>query len=176
MRYRVQRAVVHRQRKPYHSGRAGWWGAVVLLCAAFIGSATSASAKDLDLLIRLLAPGYIAQDFAGMCRLNNPQFTLKLVAAAAPIDAFAQHLEAEVTSGLTHAEGAEIVKVAADTARAASGKVLHELAAGKNANEINASIGAWCAKDGKTYIERVESDHYAKHAGFDQMVAKAKQP
>ncbi len=176
MRHCVQSAAVHRQLKPSYRRCVGLWAVGVLSCAAFVGGAAPASAKDLGLLIRLLAPGFIAQDFAGMCRLNDPRFTLKLVAVAAPIDAFAQHLEAEVTSSLSHAEGAEIVKVAADMARATSEKVLHELAAGKNANEINESIGEWCAKDGKTYIERVENDHYAKHAGFDQIVAKAKQP
>lgn len=176
MRHRVQIAAVQRQLKPSDRRGVGPWAAVALSCATFVGSAAPASAKDLDLLIRLLVPGFIAQDFAGMCRLNDPGFTLRPIAGAAPIDAFARHLEAEVTAGLTQAEAAEIVKVAADTARATSEKVLHELAAGKNANEINASIGDWCAKEGKPYIERVENDHYAKHAGFDQIVAKAKQP
>ena len=176
MRHRVQRAAVPRQRKPSPRSCAGRWSVIVLSCAAVLNSAAPASARDLDLLIRLLAPGFIAQDFAGMCRLNDPGFTPSLTADAPPVDAFTRHLEAEVTSGLTQAEAAEVVKVAADTARATSENVLHELATGKGANEINASIGKWCGMSGKVYIERVENDHYAKHAGFDQTVEKAKQP
>ncbi len=176
MRDRVQSSAAHRPLKPFRRKCVGGCELVALLCVGFIGIAAPASAKDLDLLIRLLAPGFIAQDFAGMCRLNDPRFTPRPVAGAASIDAFAQHLEAEITSDITQTDAAGIVKAAADAARATSETVLHELAAGKNAAEINTSIGKWCATEGKAYIERVESDHYAKHAGFEQIVAKAKRP
>lgn len=149
---------------------------MALTGAAFAAAAGPASARNLDLLTRLLIPAFVAQDFAGLCRVNDPAFTIKPAGGAASLDDFAEHLKIEITSGLTQTEAIEIMRVAAGTARSAAQDELRKLAGGKSATDANASIRAWCAEDAKSYIESVENSHYAKHVEFDRIITEAKQP
>lgn len=154
------------------SFRLGW--ALALAGALFALRPVDAVAKNLDLLTRLLVPGFLAQNFAALCTANNPQFLPKLPDGSASVAAFAQHLKIEITTDLTQDEAMSVLITAANTARDAARKQLNELAAAKG-SDLNTSIRMWCDASARAYVLAVVEDHAKKHNAFDDIVRKAKQ-
>ena len=145
---------------------------VAVLLAALVPF--DASAKDLDLLTRLLIPGYIAQDFAAVCGTYDPHFLPEMNGGSAAVAAYAQHLKIEITSGLTQADAMTTMIAAANTALAIARQQMRALG-GKEAPDFAAvKIRAWCESSAKPYILDVVRAHINRHSKFDKIVADAK--
>ena len=87
------------------------------LCLAGAMLISNASATDLDMLVRLLVPAYMAQNFAAVCTSENPQFLSELEHGSATVGAFAEETKKRVTAGLPQDEADKVRVTAADTAR-----------------------------------------------------------
>lgn len=146
---------------------------IAAVFALLAGAPLAAEARDLDLLMRLLVPGFLAQDFAAICVADNPVFLPELKYGAASVAAFAQHLKIELTSGLTDAEARSVLVVAATTAREAGRKYFQE-ATKEGGTDRKAQVKAWCDSSAKGYILQVMNEHDKKHTAFDKIVADAK--
>lgn len=174
---RAFRAAICRQATPLRCSQAAFWFKMNCAIAMALGVAlrpVDAGAKSLDLLARMLIPGYVAQDFATLCVSNNPQFLATLPESASSIGAFAQHLKIEITIGLTQREALDVMVAAADKARAVARKQLRDLA-GADQSATDVSIRAWCDGDARLYILRVVAEHLKKHGTFSRLVSAAKQ-
>ena len=147
-------------------------GSVVALLATLIP--VSAGAKDLDLLTRLLIPGYVAQDFAAVCDKDDPNFLPEIDGGAATVTAYAQHLKIEITSKLTQADAMKTMIVAANTAMSVARKQVQALSDADSVSVSAAKIGTWCHSSAKPYILNTVRAHTAQHGAFDKMVADAK--
>ena len=146
----------------------------VLFVAALLAALmpVDLAAKNLDLLTRLLIPGYIAQDFAALCS-DDPGFLPGVRSGSASIAAYAQHLKIEITVNLTQAEAMDVMRVAADTAlvvaRKESRKVLPKEPSGPS--EV---LKDWCERSARPFILAIMKEHVEKHGEFDRIVRAAK--
>lgn len=153
--------------------RFAWSLAVAVVSNTF--TTVEADATNIDLLTRLLIPGYIALDYASICTTNNPQFLAQLPNGPTAIAAFAQHLKLEVTIDLKPSEAMQVRVAAADTARNIALAQLNKLREAKEAKAAEAAIRLWCDELGVAYIRNMIKEHYIKHDLFDDLVQQAKQ-
>lgn len=150
----------------------------VCFVAVLVGSVTvplwsGASAKDLEVLTRLLIPAYTAQDFAALCVSQDPQFLSDLKYGAGSVGVYAQHVKKEVTIDIPEDEAARVRIIAADIAREIARQELHLLIEQQTAN-LAISLRNWCDRAAKPFILEIVSKHQEKHLEFDKIVEDAK--
>lgn len=134
---------------------------------------TSVPARDLDMLTRLLIPGYIAQDFAAYCNAKNSSFLPERIDNFGSVAAYAQHLKIETTSGLTQAEAMHVMVTSANTALGVARKETRKLSESSPADSLTSARG-WCDRSAKPFILEVIKLHMNKHKNFEAIVEKAK--
>lgn len=149
--------------------------AAVVACMTMLAWLNSAQAENLDLLTRLLIPAFIAQNYAGLCKIDNPQFEDDLKLSWPTVAAFAEHLKIEVTSDLTSDDAIGIMTTAANVAKSAAEQQLLSLARNETAEAAKKKIRLWCGSGGRDYVARVIDEHVEKHATFDKIVKEAKE-
>ena len=71
---------------------------------------SDAAATDLDALVRLLVPAYMAQNFAAVCSSQDPQFLSELKNGPASISAFAEGIKKRVTADLAADEAEKVAQ------------------------------------------------------------------
>lgn len=130
----------------------------ICFVAVSVGSVTvplwsGASAKDLEVLTRLLIPAYIAQDFAALCASQDPQFLSDLKYGAGSVGVYAQHVKKEVTIDIPEDEAAKVRIIAADTARQVARQELHLLIEQQTADPAS-SLKRWCDRRGQAVHPR----------------------
>lgn len=148
---------------------------VMLAAITVLTGPNSAQAANLDLLTRLLIPAFIAQNFAGLCKIDNPQFEDDLKLSWPTVAAFAEHLKIEVTSDLTPDDAIGIMTAAANVAKSEAEQQLLTLAKNETAEGAKKKILLWCGSSGREYVVRVIDEHVRKHATFDKIVKEAKE-
>jgi len=149
-------------------------GVTVLLGFVNFSILSSASAKDLDLLVRLLVPAYMAQNFVAICVTEDPQFPRELDNGIASVSAFAEHVKNEVTADLAETDAATVRITAADTARQVARHEL-DLLRGDQSEVPADALRRWCDRSVKHYIFEITSKHQEKHQEFEILLEKAKQ-
>ncbi|HZS56778.1 MAG TPA: hypothetical protein VFA65_20395 [Bryobacteraceae bacterium] len=144
--------------------------AAVLICSNFT---LSAIASDLESLVRLLVPAFLAQNLTLVCATERPEFLAELSEKSSLVNSFADHVKAEVTMGMSENEAKEIRIVAANTAR---DEVLRNLNAAKpeKADTRLEELNNWCRSRAKPLILEIISVHQTKHAEFERKVVEAK--
>jgi hypothetical protein len=130
-------------------------------------------AKDLGLLTRLLIPGFMAQDFASLCDAYDPGFLPEVKNGSAGVSAYAQHLKIEITVNLTQADAMNVMRAAADAARAVARKESRQVLQNGRTGTGDPLKG-WCERSVKPFILTIIKLHAEKHGEFDKMVEAAK--
>lgn len=134
---------------------------------------SDASAKDLEMLGRLLAPAYIAQNFAVMCNAGNAKPTPDRKNRMLKIIAFVDHVKTEVTTGLLEKEAEEVHTSAANTAQnIARNEMLFLGAQGPYVSTD--TLVRWCERSAETVISEILQTHARKHEEFDRLTDEAK--
>ena len=134
---------------------------------------SSASAKDLEMLARLLIPAYMAQNFAVLCVDQDAQFLSGLREGMTLVGAFAEHVKKEVTFGLPESEAVKVRVTAADAARNVAREEM-QLLGGQNSSVPTEALKRWCERSAKYFISNIMSKHREKHEEFDRLVEAAK--
>lgn len=132
-----------------------------------------AVAKDLDMLIRLLVPAYMAQNFVAICRKQDFEFPAQVQTVVDAIGGFAEHVKAEVTADLAENEASSVRHRAADTALRVAEKELHQLA-GPSDEITSDALSRWCGGSAKHFVIEIVHAHSEKHVEFERLVAAAK--
>ena len=135
---------------------------------------SNASAKDLDMLARLLIPAYMAQDFAGLCVDQDAKFLADLNGGTMLVNAFSEHVKKEVTIDLPESEAMKVLVIAADTARNVA-RYEMQLIGGQRSGVPAEALKRWCDRSAKNFIHEIMMKHHEKHDEFDRLVEAAKQ-
>ena len=147
----------------------------IVLVLGIVGAplGSSAFAKDLEMLARLLIPAYMAQNFAVLCVDQDAQFLSDLKEGMMPVTAFAEHVKQEVTTGLPESEAGEVRVTAADAARNVARQEM-QLLGGQNSSAPAAALKSWCERSAKHFITEIMIKHREKHEEFERLMAAAK--
>ena len=132
-----------------------------------------AYARDLELLTRLLVPAYMAQNFAAICLTNDQDFLSGVNNGFASVSAFAEHVKAEVTAGISEAEAEKVRVMAANTARQVAHKELDGLR-GRGGQPQPEAVSRWCTGSAKHFIVEIMRRHQVQHEEFLSMAEKGK--
>ncbi len=141
------------------------------LAAASLSSG-QANARDLDLLTRLLIPGYIAQDFASACSLEDARFLAGGIDGYDSIAAYAEHLKKEITSNLSEKDASKVRLAAANVALDVARSELHKLTT-QRARPPKEAVREWCDSAARSFIIGLVSTHVKQHQKFDVLVRNA---
>jgi hypothetical protein len=133
-----------------------------------------ASAKDLALLTRYLVPVFLSQNFAAVCRAENPDFLATLPRGIESIDSFSGRLKKEVTDGLPERDAAMVVLAAADTALRLAEDEARKLSPGYP-KWTTGELDPWCRDNAKPYILMVLQKDQLEHDAFLRIIGRAKQ-
>ncbi len=144
---------------------------LVGLVVGLVGS--DASAKDLEMLTRLLAPAYIAQNFAAMCNAETAKPTPERKNTLLKITTFVDHVKTEVTTGLSENEAEKVRTIAANTAQNIARNEM--LFLGAEGPYVPTDILVrWCEQSAETVISEILQAHAKNHERFDRLTDDAK--
>jgi hypothetical protein len=137
----------------------------LLLCS-------SAAATDLDALVRVLIPAFMAQNFAAVCLAKNSRFLAELKDGPAAVSAFADRVKQRVTAGLSESEAEKVRVTAADTARQVASHELERL----NRQQIgsDSSLETWCDRSAKPFVLEALRRHEENRQEFNKILEDAK--
>jgi hypothetical protein len=147
----------------------------VFAALGFVGLTfcSNAFAKDLEMLVRLLAPAYIAMNFAELCNAENAKPTPERRNTMLTVRTFADHVKTEVTVGLSEKEADEVRITAADTARNAVRNEMLFLGA-QGPYVPTDTLVRWCERSAADVISGIMQSHAKKHEEFDRLTDDAK--
>lgn len=151
------------------------WSFGVAALSACVGASLSSSAfaKDMELLTRLLIPAYMAQNFAVLCTDRDSQFLTDLNNTEILVRAFSDHVKEEVTFDLPEPEAGNVRIAAADTALHVARQELR-LLSGKNSAVPDDALKAWCDRSARHFILEIMNKHQEKHEEFERLLEAAK--
>lgn len=130
-------------------------------------------AKDLDLLIRYLIPVFLSQNFASICRANNPYFLSELPNGTASLDELSNEMKREITDGLSADDAQLVVITAANNARTTARNALSKIAP-EYPKLAAVPTEHWCNDDARSFILRVIKTDQAEHERFLKIIEAAK--
>jgi hypothetical protein len=133
----------------------------------------SADAKDLDALVRLLVPAYMAQNFVAVCVEQDSQFLSDLKNGPGSINAFAELVKNRVSVDLPEDVAEKVRVTAADTARQVARHEL-QLLDRQQASGSPDSLKTWCDRSAKPFIIETLRRHEEKQPEFEKALEDAK--
>jgi hypothetical protein len=147
--------------------------AIFLAFNLVFANVQEASAKDLELLMRYLAPVFLIQNIATTCRINDPAFLSELPHGANTVDELSDQTKWEITEGLPNDEAKKVVLVAANTALKAARDEMSKLS--PEYPKIEAQpLFRWCTNEAKPFILNVVHKNRQEHDEFLKIIKKAK--
>src|SRR5262245_54908633 len=132
-----------------------------------------AAAKDLEMLVRLLTPAYIAQNFSALCNGENAKLTAEQKNSMIKIGTFVDHVKTEVTTGLSEKDAEEVRISAANTAQNIARNEMLFLGA-QGTYVPTDTLARWCKQSAETIISEILQAHAKKHEEFDRLTDEAK--
>src|SRR5215212_3727190 len=130
-------------------------------------------AANLDELVRLLSPAYLAQSVTVVCTAQDPTFAIQTGGQRGPISVYAQDIKDKIIEGLEAEEVNEILRRAAEAAKAAALMAIRAQAA-PNPDEERQRLLSWCVTAAKPFVRDFISSHDQNHDAFEEAVARAK--
>lgn len=149
------------------------WRVILFVILALIISPQSVFAKDLDLLIRYLIPVFLSQNFALICRANNPYFLSDLPNGTTLVDDFSNEMKREITDRLSADDLQLVVITAANNARATARNALIKISP-EYPKLAAVPTERWCNDDARSFILRVIKTDQAEHEHFLKIIEAAK--
>ena len=139
---------------------------------AVLSFSGSSIAADLDLLTRLLIPGYIAQDFASVCSVRDTHFLAEGIDGFDSVASYAEHLKKEITVNLSEQDATRVQVSAANVARDVARSELTTRSLDGNATS-GRLVRQWCDNEARKFILSLASAHAKQHKKFDFLVQSA---
>jgi hypothetical protein len=138
------------------------------------GSSSAGSAKDLDLLIRYLAPVFLSQNFAAVCQTLDPNLLSQLPGGYGAVSQFSTEMKFEIADGLSPDELRFVVLSAAKTAQVRAREAIKLL--NPDYPRRNPAIERpWCEKEAMPLVAAVLKKDVDEHDKLMQIIKKAKE-
>jgi hypothetical protein len=135
--------------------------------------ASSAISKESGILTRMLYASFLAEQGVAVCIVADPAFARETSGPMGYMRDYAQHVKAEVTSGLNESETRSLLKSAAGLAKAEALQDLKSLRT--EGPEIEAArVTMWCQTVVKPFVRQVIDTHDNHHTQIDQLLEEAK--
>jgi hypothetical protein len=131
----------------------------------------AAAATYLQQLTAVLAPVFLAENFAIVCAGRDPGFIDETRVPLGSVAAYSRHMKDEVVAGLSTDELLGVLKAAADDARRRALATLRSLDGSPDQNRV---LENWCAAAAKEQVVRVITIHDRQHEAFTQAITAAK--
>jgi len=130
-------------------------------------------AANLDELVQLLSPAYLAENAAVVCTANDSTFAVQTSGRRGSMSVYAQNMKQEIIAGLDEDEANTILRRAADAAKAAALMAIRAHASSTQDEEKQKLI-AWCETSGKPFVQNIIMGQDQKYDSFREAVAHAK--
>lgn len=147
--------------------------ALAIVAAWIAAQPYEAAGSDLEMLARVLIPAYMADDFAALCRAQEPAYLNEGIDGFRTTREYAEHVKREVTQDIPEDDAARVRLTAANVALQIARNELHALGSGEDAKS-RANVQAWCEGSAKSFILYLIAAHRSEHAKFDSIVENAK--
>jgi len=172
---RVGRSVKSRpyagpSRRDANHGRKIQQPGLILLFLIMAGPSLSA---NLDTLVQLLSPAYLAEHVAVVCTANDPAFATETSGRQGSMRVYAQNMKSEIIAGLDESEANTVLRRAADAAKAAALMAIRANEAPTPGEERQKLI-AWCETSGRPFVRSIILTQDQQYAAFKEAVARAK--
>jgi hypothetical protein len=131
----------------------------------------AAVAAHLQRLTAVLAPVFLAENYAIVCAARDPGFIDETRGPPGPVAAYSRHMKGEVVAGLSTDELLAVLKGAADDARRQALATLGTL--GQSPDQQRA-LDDWCVSSVKDDVLRVIRLHDGDHDAFIRAITTAK--
>ncbi len=148
----------------------------LMLIVSFIVAVASpqVAARDLDALAQIVVPAYTAMNFAMLCREDDPWFLLDTKGPRGTALHYAQHVKDEVIVALRQDEAVDVLKRAADAARATARQELRNVLPNYPHGQVG-EITTWCRSAAATFVRSFIEHHDSAHDALLQEIERAKQ-
>ena len=135
-----------------------------------------AISNDFGILTRMLYAAFLAEQGVAVCIVADPAFASETSGPMGYMRDYAQHVKAEVTSGLNETETLSLLKSAADRAKGEAQQALRNLATEATEGPVveTARVTRWCQTVVKPLVRQVIDTHDTDHAQIDQLLEEAK--
>lgn len=146
------------------------------LIVLFIGATSSSqsSARDLETLTQVVVPAYIAMNFAGACRHDDPWFLTDTQGPRGTAIHYAEHVKNEVIESLTDDEARSVLRRAADAARTTSREELKSALPNYPHGQAGELL-PWCKSTAATFVRNFIEQHDKAHEAILQRINQAKE-
>jgi hypothetical protein len=128
------------------------------------------SAMHVQRLSAVLAPVFLAENFAIVCAARDPAFIDETRGPLGPVAAYSRHMKGEVVSGLSSDEVMAVLRAAADDARRRARETLRSFA---GSFDQNRALDLWCATKAKDQVLQIVRLHDGEHDAFTRAIATA---
>jgi len=130
-------------------------------------------AANLDQLVQLLSPAYLAQHVTAVCTAQDPTFATQASGHRGPISVYVQVIKEKIIEGLEADEVNRILRRAADAAKAAALMAIRAQAV-SDSDEERQRLLSWCGTAGKPFVQEFISSHDQNLNPFEEAIARAK--
>ena|SRR5215207_10295183 len=144
-----------------------------ILVLLFLTAAGPSLSANLDALVQLLSPAYLAENVAVVCTANDPTFATETSGRHGAMGAYAQNMKEEIIAGLDDGEANTVLRRAADAARAAALMAIRANEA-PTPDEERRKLIAWCQTSGRPFVQSIIISQDQKYDTFKEAVARAK--
>jgi|SRR5215207_5197465 len=128
---------------------------------------------NLDELVQLLSPAYLAENVAVVCTVNDPTFAAQTRGYRGSMSVYAQNMKQEVIAGLDEDAANTILRRAADAAKAAALMAIRAHAA-PTQDEERQKLVTWCETSAKPFVQNIIMGQDQRYDAFKEAVARAK--
>ena len=135
---------------------------------------TGALAIDLETLVRVLVPAYMAQNFTEFCVRQDPHFLSELKYGPATAYAFAEKVKRKATIDLPEDDAHKVRIAAADAAREISRHEFSLIGIGSPDEEPASSVKRWCDRSANPFVVEIMSRHESAQLEIRKILEAAK--
>ena len=130
-------------------------------------------AVELNGLVEILRPAFVARDVATLCSLYDRNFVTETSGQRGDIDNYVPHIEREVLSALREEDADRVVREAASAARNSERSQLEPILS-SGSKDSDTALATWCRRDGKSLVRDVMQEHDRDHSAFLRTVEQIK--
>lgn len=143
---------------------------IVSVLLVFAGNA---GAADIRALGNVLAPAYLAMNFAVVCAKQDSSFLEATGGPRGSVLEYAEHVKDEIIADLENHQAQAILQLAANAARTVALGFMRGMAGESNSTEAS-RVRVWCDAVAKPFIRGVVAEHENRHDLFKEVIAAAK--
>lgn len=145
---------------------------LAVLLVALSGS--PALALDLRALAAFVAPAYTALNYTVVCAQEDREFLSHTSGPRGSGIHYAEHVKNEAIASLSYDDSVQVLRAAADEARAGTLRTLRELTASATESGARARVKAWCESEARLFVRGFIDRHENDHGAIEEWLRGAK--